>query len=579
MTNISILPDTVINQIAAGEVIENPSSCVKEIIENSIDAKAENIQIEIKAAGLLSIKISDDGIGMSRADLKMAILRHATSKIRSFEDLLNIGSLGFRGEALASIASISKMEIHSAKDKKGHMLLIEGGIITKDEISPLNRGTVIEISSLFYNVPVRKNFQKSIASINGEITKVVNRVALAYPDINFTLIIDDKKTVEVKKTHGPFKVRVEKRVRDILGKSFLEKSFYIEKKTPLLEFYGFLGDFSHTKKSKLSQLLFINRRFVYSKVISEAVKRSYGTRIKESEQPVFLLFLNMDTKKVDVNVHPQKLQVRFSDEFHVRDILDSFIKTFFTASQSTADISFSSSLNFTENNLDFSEDNKNLFFEKVRQEELFSYIPPENSTKEKQVFIPSETLVFNDFLIFADTDVEKGSILKVVNLKKAQASIFFEKLLASFFENKEMALQLLAFPHILNIPKEDIMLLENELEFFKSIGIEIRILTKCSIAIDAVAAFLDKNHFIDFFEKSYRDIIEYKTSKITKEAFRLKLARKICRIMKGCKRTFSKKEAMAILKDLLLLKAPCFDPLGEKVIYNLKMENFLKSLN
>ena len=324
-TDINLLPEHLINQIAAGEVIENPASVIKELVENSLDAKSTKIEIEIKAGGLLLIRVSDDGIGMDKKNLKLSILRHATSKISCFDDLHKINTMGFRGEALASIASISKMKIESAKENEGHVLSSDGGNDITIEPCARSLGTEVEIKSLFFNVPVRKKFQKSTISLTNDILKAINNLAIANPFIGFSFISDERKIVDVKRNvSDSFKEALEIRVKALLGENiFNYLSWIMNLKKPFAPIPLF------SKKNRTGQYLFLNRRVIYSEVISRAIKEGYGTRIDEKDYPVYVLHIDIDPSLVDVNVHPQKKHVRISDEQQIRSFIQRAVNLAF----------------------------------------------------------------------------------------------------------------------------------------------------------------------------------------------------------------------------------------------------------
>lgn len=307
------LDPLTINQIAAGEVIENPSSVVKELVENGIDASAANVKITIKGGGRQLIRIEDDGVGMSQEDLPLAFTRHATSKITSIDDLFAVKTMGFRGEALPSIASVAKCSALSAEEgKKGTLLTMEGGKLLSCDPAERERGTTIEVRDLFYNVPARKKFLRSPRSDIQEIIKFVHSVSLGYPKIGFTLVSDGKKVLEVGENHS-----LEKRIEEILGREFL---------VGLLPFAcdeitGYIGLPNFTRHNRSGQHLFINQRAVYSLPIAFAVKEGYGSALAADRHPVFILNYSADPSLVDVNVHPQKKEVRLSNTLKIKEAL------------------------------------------------------------------------------------------------------------------------------------------------------------------------------------------------------------------------------------------------------------------
>lgn len=313
MQIIRLLSDETINKIAAGEVIESPASCVKELIENALDANAKKITIEMLGGGLKLLRISDDGFGMSRLDAKACILRHATSKLVSADDLFRISTKGFRGEALASIASISKVKIATKKDgDEGIELEVEEGKVAKEKPLARRPGTTIEVRSLFYNVPARKKFQKSAPALSAEIFRIVTTMALSHPDVHFELISNQRSIIKTEHTG------LEKRAEELLGEEFVSGSFPLHYKCDAFELSGMIGSPQNTRSNKTSQHLFINGRAVVCVPIANAVRMGYATRLEERRHPIFLLYLTASTDLIDVNVHPQKLEVRLREEelFH-----------------------------------------------------------------------------------------------------------------------------------------------------------------------------------------------------------------------------------------------------------------------
>lgn len=292
---ITLLPELVINQIAAGEVVENPASAVKEILENALDAGSSRIEIDIEGGGHHLIRVADDGCGMGRADVELCLLRHATSKIREIADLEQLATMGFRGEALAAIASVAHVQIDTSDGRTATRLVAEGGKVTAIGPVARNRGTTIEVRSLFFNAPARRKFQKGSSASQAQVLKAVESVALAHPEVAFRLRAGEKTLLEVE-------VGAE-RAQEILG--------WEGRKINGLGVAGMVGEGQMTRGG---QFLYVNRRPVFSPLVSRAVKEAVGTRIAEGLHPKFLLFLELDPRDVDVNVHPQKREVRFRDE-------------------------------------------------------------------------------------------------------------------------------------------------------------------------------------------------------------------------------------------------------------------------
>ncbi len=296
---ISRLSEEVINQIAAGEVVENPASLVKEMVENSLDAKSSRICISIEGGGQRLIRIEDDGCGLDREDAQLSLERHATSKIRTEQDLHTLSTMGFRGEALAAIAAVSFLELQTSNGIQGTVVRAEGGKVIAVEPCARNRGTTISVRSLFFNVPARKKFMKSSSANTAQIVGVVEAIALAHPDIAFFIQSDGKTIIDL------FPEDRKKRIEHLIGPMPHEVEGSV---------WGVLAPPEEAKLHRRGQYLFVNLRPVFSPLISRAVKAGYGTRIAEHAYPSFVLFLSIPSEDVDVNVHPQKKEVRFAHE-------------------------------------------------------------------------------------------------------------------------------------------------------------------------------------------------------------------------------------------------------------------------
>jgi DNA mismatch repair protein MutL len=328
MTKIRVLDEQTINQIAAGEVVESSASVVKELVENALDAKATSIIIEISGGGLNTIRIQDDGIGMGQDDVLLCLERHATSKIRSIDDLSLLVTMGFRGEALSSIASISHLSILTAprsemsQNKRpdeeqlpGTSLTSSGGKITSCVPTNCFGGTTIEVKSLFYNVPARRKFQKSPERESQEIVRLISQIALANPEVGFELICNKKTVFTLTPvSKDTYKVRIE----ELLGREYSENLLLVEYAIKGIRIWGFTGKHTYTRQNRLQQYLFINQRPIVASLVSYAIKEGYGTAIEGARFPVCILHFEMPQDQVDVNVHPQKREVRFRVEDDIR---------------------------------------------------------------------------------------------------------------------------------------------------------------------------------------------------------------------------------------------------------------------
>lgn len=311
MTNvIQLLPESVANQIAAGEVVQRPASAVKELLENAIDAGATKIQLIVKDAGKTLIQVIDNGCGMSETDARMCFERHATSKIRESKDLFQIQTMGFRGEALASIAAVAQVELKTRRntDELGTRILIEDSAVKVQEPCQTAQGTSISIRNLFYNVPARRNFLKADPVEMRHIMDEFQRVALAYPDVFFSLHHNDQEIFHL--TSGNLRQRIVK----ILGEQVNKKLVPVKQETDILSIDGFAGKPDYFKKSRGEQFFFVNKRFIKSSYLQHAVVSAYEEMLPSDTYPLFVLFLEIDPSRIDINVHPTKQEIKFDDE-------------------------------------------------------------------------------------------------------------------------------------------------------------------------------------------------------------------------------------------------------------------------
>lgn len=340
--SIRLLDDNTINKIAAGEVVERPSSVIKELLENSIDASSTSITVEIEDGGKTSIRVTDNGVGINRDDIELAFLRHSTSKISKAEDLSYVNTLGFRGEALASISAVSQIELitKTAEDDSGIKTIINGGILRSQSEVGCPNGTTIVVKNLFYNTPVRQKFLKTNNTESTHIGDIVYRLAISNPEISFNYIRDKKPILKT-----PGRGDLETTVYSVLGKDFIEGTFDISSSCKGMELYGFIGKPTYTRSNRSSQYLFINGRYIKDNEISKVVERAYSNLVTTKRFPAFLLFINVDSRKIDVNVHPTKTEVRFTSRNSLNQFISDSIKLVLQSEKLIPKVSFSDDLN------------------------------------------------------------------------------------------------------------------------------------------------------------------------------------------------------------------------------------------
>lgn len=336
---IQLLPDNIANQIAAGEVIQRPASAVKELLENAVDAGATEIKLIINDAGKALIQVIDNGKGMSETDARMAFERHATSKIKNIEDLFRIKTMGFRGEALASIAAVAQVELKTKKeeDKVGTYIEIENSIVQKQEPCAFTNGTSISMKNLFFNVPARRNFLKSNSVEMRHIVDEFIRVAMAFPNIFFSLTSNGQEVFHLEAGN------IKQRVVQVLGNNYNAKLVPVKEHTDYLNVYGFIGKPETAKKTRGDQYFFVNNRFIKSAYLNHAVNTAYDNLIAKDSFPSYVLFIDLDPEQIDINVHPTKQEIKFEDEKITYAFVQSAVK------HALAQFSIAPSLDFTLN--------------------------------------------------------------------------------------------------------------------------------------------------------------------------------------------------------------------------------------
>ena len=320
---IQRLPEHIANQIAAGEVIQRPASVVKELMENAIDASSTSVMVVIKDAGRTLIQVIDDGDGMQEEDASACFLRHATSKISSANDLFQLQTKGFRGEALASIAAIAHVQLktkHKDQTETGILLNIEGNTIKNTEKTVCPKGSSFEVKNLFYNVPARRNFLKSDTVEFGHIREEFERIVLAHPEIRFSLHHNTQEIYNLQSSN------LRKRVVDVLGKSNNERLVPLEEQTNIVKISGFIGKPETARKTRGEQFFFVNNRFFKDAYFHHAVSKAFEGLIPEKTFPCYFIFFEIDPAKIDVNIHPTKTEIKFEEDRFIYSILLSSIK-------------------------------------------------------------------------------------------------------------------------------------------------------------------------------------------------------------------------------------------------------------
>ena len=339
---IYLLPEALANQIAAGEVVQRPSSVVKELLENSIDAGAREITLIVKDAGRTLIQVIDDGKGMSESDVRMCFERHATSKLKTTEDLFNIRTMGFRGEAMASIAAVAQVELVSKQleTELGTKLCINGSTLESHEPEVCETGTSISVKNLFYNVPARRNFLKSNAVELRHIIEEFQRVALAHTQINFVLLQNDIELFNLPSAN------LSQRIVGIFGKNYKEQLVIVEEETDHVKISGFVGKPDSAKKTRGDQYFFANHRYIKSPYLNHAVLNDFEGLLQQGTHRFYVLFIEIDPKHIDINVHPTKTEIKFDDERTIYAIMQATVRKGIAIHNVTPSLDFDQDINF-----------------------------------------------------------------------------------------------------------------------------------------------------------------------------------------------------------------------------------------
>ncbi len=468
---IAFLSDDVINQIAAGEVIENPASVVKELVDNAIDAQAKRIEIEIQAGGQQLIKIEDDGCGMSRLDVEMCLLRHATSKLKQLNDLDSLQTMGFRGEALAAIAAISKIEIQSSVGTVGTRLAAEAGRVEALEPCARNRGTSIEVRSLFFNTPARRKFQKSSQANSAQVVRIVQSLALSNPQTAFSLRSQGQVLLDVKS--ADWKGRIE----EILGIDFCKNGIWLEQEHLL----GWLGPAEEARATRLGQHYFINRRPIFSPILAKAVREGYGTRIAEGAHPPIVLYIERPSDEFDVNVHPQKREVRFHNEGKLFCQMRESIQRALLPSLP----SFFENPSFTQTKRDPWEESFSVFDQKTA-----NYVAEQGVLWNNE--LKGDALaVVGSFLL-----AKRGQNVFLIDLRDAQEQK----------AQKKSDVQTLLLPMRLSLSSEEVQRIQELIERCSEVGVEAKIIGPKQLCLDAIPQWLEERDAPLFFEALKEDL-------------------------------------------------------------------------
>ena len=583
---IKLLPDNVANQIAAGEVVQRPSSVVKELLENSVDSKSKTIKLIVKDAGKTLIQVMDDGNGMNKEDLDLCFIRHTTSKIRNSKDLFNLSTMGFRGEALCSIAAVSHLIISSNKkvdEDLGNEIKLEGGkVISKNE-ALCRKGTSISVRNLFYNIPARRNFLKSDNVELRHIIDEFHRVALINHNINFIFINNNNEIFNLKKSI--FKERI---VR-IFGKSTKEKLVPINELTEIANIEGFIIKPEYSRKTKTSQFFFVNNRFVRNSHLHHAVRSAYEGMIVENHQPSYYLQFSVPKHSIDVNIHPNKTEIKFDNDQSIYAILKSAIKHSLGQFNISPSIDFDNSVNL---NTPYNYKNKkatipNIDFNKSYNPFDISIDSTQNIDLNLETSIEKESLFQN---IFAENDSQTSfsafqfdnsyiitkisSGMVIIDQKRAHQRILYEKFLSELSFDNNVS-QALIFPVKLDLNTTEIRFLMEAKTSLIHLGFNFSKFTKNQVEVSSIHPVFSENQIHDIFQTLINNqMSDYKNNSDSLNDYISKVLAKCSAIKTGDNLDIAQQESL--VNDLFACKEANISPFNKLIFKVISLESIKK---
>ena len=576
---IKILPSDVSNKIAAGEVVQRPSSVLKELIENSIDADSTKIQIIIKDAGKNLIQVIDNGKGMSKNDMHLSFVKHATSKIVKIEDVFSISSMGFRGEALASIASVSMVEMESVNKKEnGNYIEIQGGELVSEKESNIQEGTSIKIKSIFYNVPARRAFLKSDFVELRHILDVFHRLAISHPKIEFSFINNEEEIFYLKPQS------LNKRIISIFGEKIRENLIPINESTQIADISGYVLKPEFSKKSRNNQFIFVNSRYIKSQFISHSISSSYEGLLKDGYHPGYFLFIDIDPSKIDVNVHPNKTEIKFDDDQNLYSIINASVKHCLGIYQVSPVLDFDKnpSMDISYNQIKSQPVNPSIeinsdfnpfeIFNDSEEKKVHEDFSDFNKDLELEVGDNKHLKIFqilNKFII----STNKSSLI-IINQNLAHQRILYESFLKSIFDNTINS-QKLIFPIELKLSKKQFLLYDKINDDFNSIGFDISI-EKDLMIVKSVPYGIEKSDVEEVVENMLSEDFNISNDLSISDFFAKRLS-KITSIKSGQKLNLDEQEY--IVNHLFSCKEPNLSPDNKQIFITLSKNDIEKKFN
>jgi len=577
---IKILPTEVSNKIAAGEVVQRPASVVKELLENSIDAESTKIKLVVKDSGKTLIQVIDNGVGMTMNDMKMSFRNHATSKIKNVDDVFSITSMGFRGEALASISSISNVEMISKKKGTGKTNTISLGgdkVSIKDNVFS-EEGTSVKVRNLFYNVPARRNFLKSDFVELRHIIDSFTRIALSYPNIEFNLIHNEEELFYLKKSN------LRRRISSIFGRKIDENLIPLEEKTSLAKISGFILKPQVSKKSRINQFLFVNNRYIKSQFLNHSINNAYDGLLRDGHYPGYFIFLDINPSKIDINVHPNKTEIKFEDEQNLYSIINSSVKHSLGVYQVTPVLDFEKEPSME---LPYNSSKSLIKEPSVEVDSSFNPFSKEKSVRDweeleskieeglfdkidnnEEIDSPKIFQVFNKYII-----TTTGSSVILVDQNLAHQRILYEQFLKSSVDNSSKS-QKLIFPIEIDLTKKQEIILDEIKDIITSMGFKFFV-KKGVVIINGVPPIISDIPIEEIFE----DLLNANNSYNIKESFSLSdlIAKKISKLLSiKTGKPLKLKEQQAIINQLFSCKEPKLSPSNKQIFVTLDKKDLDK---
>lgn len=603
MGEIKLLNDNLISQIAAGEVVERPANAIKELVENSIDAGAKNIIIEIEEGGKKLIKVSDDGNGIEKDDLEMAVMRHATSKIQEEKDLWEILSLGFRGEALSSIGSVSRVALKSRRTDSdtGYELIIEGGeLINKTEIA-MNVGTIVVVKDLFFNTPARRKFLKNDSTELSNISSILYSIALGHPEISFKLSHNGKVVFDLKQVSN-FKSRI----IDVYGESFSEALLPIYYGGAVFQMDGFIGKPTISRSNSKHQFFFVNGRFIRQNAMSALVKQAYHSMLMENKSPVFFINISINPENIDVNVHPKKTEIRFLNQQEIILVLYKMVKHALEQNNLMPrglinDISSNFEKKENSSSNSFGSNSYNNYSGHSKSFQKSGYPPVNRSASlnnaamdfSKSILGNNEEAIDNDLKSSESENVFPGELKVLTQLNRSyivaednselilidqhagHERVRYEELMDQY-ENQNKDIQILLIPQLVELRSDEKIIIEENLQVFKDLGFDIQDFGGNSFNVYSVPKFLVNEKLEEVIKGVIDDIINsQKASKFQGKTEAI-ITYMACRSAIKFGQKLSDEEMYSLIVQMKSLKRPYTCPHGRPTMVSLNMESLNK---